>query len=251
MKTFYKYLKTVELYIRSSFPFGFVENSGNLFFPGCSLSSSNPKLVKDIYKYLKKRDKSIGLWSACCGRPLSQFVGRESALGFQEYLLNKVSNNKKLSIVTACGNCFTEFKSISKKKLTLNVTSLYDILSEEEWLVEHKEAMHVHHPCPARTDRDFSEGFEKLINQSNIKIKEQTMNNHSLSCCLSKSENAIKKIDNNRENKFVTYCAHCVKTFQKQIEMRHILQILFNDSKVWKRKGLFSQLVNLLKLKIN
>ncbi len=248
-KVLYECIKKTELYIRSTFPFGFRNKSKIYFFPGCSLSSSNPLLINDIFDYLKQKIPSIELWSACCGRPLTQFIGKKSAEGFQNYLLNKLDENTEITIITACGNCFAEFKSLNRGKPELKVISLYEILSEEKWSVDLENEFSVHHPCPARTDKEFHASFQNLIDKCDIKYDESSMNSHSLSCCLLKSESALNKIEENSNKKFVTYCAHCVRTFQGKLETRHILQMIFNDKRLWKKMGLFRQLFNLLKLK--
>lgn len=248
-KISYEYVKKIELYLRSSFPFGFVRKSNIYFFPGCSLSSSNPLLVNDVFDFLKRKIPAIELWSACCGRPLSQFISKESAEGFQNYLLKKIDKNIEVTIITACGNCFAEFKSFGTKNKKLKVISLYEILAEEEWDPDLESKFKIHHPCPARSDKEFHESFAKLIDKCDIIYDKFSMENHSLSCCLVESDSAQKKIKNNINNKFITYCAHCVRTFQNSFETKHILQLIFNDKRLWKKQGLFRQLFNLLKLK--
>lgn len=239
----------MELNLRISKIFVFLDTNSKLFFPGCALTSTNPELVKSVYLYLNKKDSSIGLWSACCGRPLSQFVDRNSATPFQNKLLKMIPRKENVTIITACGNCFTEFKLITDKFKNIKIESLYDYISNDEWSISNKELFYIHHPCPARSDMDFQESFNDLINKTDLRIESKSIQHHSLSCCLSKTENATNKIANNKDNTFLTYCAHCVKMFQDKIEVRHVLQILFKDETLWSEKNLLIQLLNLLKLK--
>lgn len=249
MKIIYHIFKNIELNIRSFFPLGFIQESEILFFPGCSLTSSNPELVNKVYSYLKELDSSTGIWSACCGRPLTQFVSKKSGKNFQDKLIRKMKFSRKITVITACGNCYTEFKKINNSSVKISVISLYDILSENFWKVKMDSNYHIHHPCPARRDDEFFESFQKLIKNSNIKYDIDSMDNHRLSCCLINNERALERIDKNRQNRFLTYCAHCVKQFQSKINTIHILQLLFNDKTLWKRNNLVKQLYNSFKLK--
>lgn len=249
MKAINRILKNFELNIRSFFPLGFIQQSEILFFPGCSLISADPELVKKIYKYLKTIDNSIGLWSACCGRPLVQFFDKEIGKKFQSKLIRKSIFKSKITVITACGNCFTEFNEMSNDSIEFSVISLYDILSDRFWEISQKKYYKIHHPCPARREEKFLNSFNKLIKNSDIKYDLESMNNHNLSCCLINTNSALKKIEKNKDNLFLTYCAHCVKQFQSKIDTIHILQLLFDNNKKWKKKGLFKQLYNVKKLK--
>lgn len=246
-KALYKFFKTLELNLRNSYPFGFNNKSKTLFFPGCSLASSNPDLVNSVHTHLKEKDVDTGLWSACCGRPLSQFVDRKSGDQFQRSIIKKIKNEKIDKIITSCGNCFVEFKHIKKSVPKLEVISLYDILAENSWDTKKLTDWSVHHPCPARAENDFKKSFENLVSNSDISINES--DEYPLSCCLTKSDHAREKIRKNRDKTFITYCAHCVKSFQKDIKTVHVLQLLFNDVTVWKKNRLVVQFLNYLKIK--
>jgi len=244
VKQILKQVRLSHLKLRNSSLFGFRETGKKrLFFPGCSLPASAPEVVENAYRFLKANDPSIGMWSACCGRPMTQFHGKDSADSIHTDLVNQIQSQGIEEIILACGNCSHEFKAILKEFPHINITSLYDILSGMDISIECNEEWIVHHPCPARGNSDLQNGFYSLAENSGISVASQ--DKHPLPCCLIKSDSADQCRSHLSDKKVITYCAHCTTSFQKDFETKHILQLLFGDNnRIWSRESVPKQFLN-------
>ena len=219
--------------LRTSKQFTLQTNAKRVFFPGCSLTTGSPELVKEIYEYLRNQDPDIGLQLDCCGMPLTKYVGKNAGRKTHERIAQGAQKSGVTEMITACGNCFVELKSAMEKCTNVKITSLYDTLADTPPVSESLDSVLVHHPCPARTDKAFRDSFERLAGKADIGIDTQSIQRrHALSCCLHKTPAAGKLRTEiaGSGKKVVTYCAHCVKEFRSDLPVFHVLQHLFANA---------------------
>lgn len=238
-----------ELWLRNLPPFGQRHRKRRLFFPGCSLPSSDPQLTSKVFAHLRAKDPEIGMWSACCGRPLRQFVDDAAAEPFQDKLLDIVRRDGIEEIVTACGNCLAELRGMTRDEPTVRVRSLYGLLAKEEWRVDTDTLWTVHHPCPARREPDQAEAFEALVDRVGLQRTNPGRAAHPLACCLVEGKSAERKRSRLSGAHLLTYCAHCTRSFQKHIRTRHVLQVLFGTKGFWQPVSLLRSFWNYLRLR--
>ena len=240
----------IELGLRNFAPFGFRSRKKQLFFPGCSLPSSDPALTAKVYDHLRERNPDTGLWSACCGRPLTQFVSKEAAAPLQQGLVDAIRRDGIEELIVACGNCNDELSRVTAEVPSVRIVNLYDLLAEERWDVGATTALTVHHPCPARRDDEQRQAFERLATQANLNLVNPGKGKHPLACCLIKTPSANRKREalSAAGAEVVTYCAHCTRAFQPNVPTRHVLQLLFGSTERWRPVSLFRSFINYFKL---
>jgi hypothetical protein len=241
-----------ELWLRNLPPFGHRSRNRRLFFPGCSLSSSDPEVTARVYAHLRARDPEVGLWSACCGRPLRQFVDDAAAVPFQSGLRDIVRREGIAEVITACGNCLEELRHLTRDEASVRVRSLYDVLAEDQWPVGPEATgvtWTVHHPCPARRQPEQAASFERLVDRVGLKRSNPGRAGHPLPCCLVGGKKAERKRARLAGTALLTYCAHCTRAFQKQIRTRHVLQLLFGSPRLWRPVSLLRSFWSYLRLR--
>jgi uncharacterized CHY-type Zn-finger protein len=241
---------SLEYALKNSAFFGGGKTAKRIFFPGCSLMAASPDLVWKSYGILKQLIPDVGIRTECCGKPLRKFHSSEKADRAAEHsdYLEGVEE-----IITACGNCKVEF---SQSRPQYKVTSLYSYLKEavEMGVLKLKEnsgsaetpnAYKIHHPCSARIDSSQRSELQELLSAAGVEFGEEK--GHALSCCLIRTDNALKKIEKNKNTPFLSYCGHCVKSFSPKMDMKHVLQ-LFWDEYGFNTKGAVSKYRNYRKI---
>jgi hypothetical protein len=222
----------LEFFLKRSRPFVYrTPHKKKLFFPGCALVSAGPEVSLKTWEYLKKKDPETGMWMDCCGMPLTKFINKEASRNTHEDLIQTIRNEGIEEIITSCGNCAVEFKGFIDQIPSLKITSLYDILSEDEWPHSNDldENYFVHHPCSARIDRTEQKAFQKLSDQLGLKVQQPNDKKYPLACCLSHSESAHERIDAVKDQNLLTYCGHCTRVFQNNMPSTHVLELVFQE----------------------
>jgi len=241
---------TVDMHQKFSFSRLFTSDIQNLqsdtiFFPGCALMSYNLEVVKNTYGYLRKKIPGLGIYNKCCGKP-TRFLGKEEK--FKEYfsiLENEFQSKKVKRVITGCQNCFM---TISNNSSTVEVVSLWEVLSSVG-IPENKKGIGekleyeftIHDPCPTRDESIIHESVRDIICQLGFKAKEMKYNREKTLCCgsggmVSLTQNHIAKehVDrraNEANTEYViTYCQECVESMRRGGKGSvHILDVLFNE----------------------
>ncbi|MGL5122969.1 MAG: heterodisulfide reductase-related iron-sulfur binding cluster [Fusobacteriaceae bacterium] len=219
--------------------FASTTKTSTLFWPGCSLMSLDPSIVKKTYKILKNKDKNLGISSFCCGKP-SQYIknGVNFRLRFNK-ITKILNNNSTKTIYTACPNCFNTLKQYTNYE----IKSIWPIIEEffpqnKINILKNKEFI-LHDPCAARKNDDIHISIRSILNKLGITIIEFTKNKNKSLCCGKKnmlmvlnrkigmkilnltSKEAISK-------NLVTYCVSCVESFKLiNISSFYILELIF------------------------
>jgi hypothetical protein len=226
----------LEYRARIASPFTFGTGSRRVFFPGCSLTAADPELVLRSFEWLKARDPTITLWSDCCGMPLEKFSTPAAAARGRERTRRVLAESGTTEIITACGNCTVQFKKLGGD--APRVTSLYALLAEDEWGPRARALPAVvHHPCSARIDKQQQVHFKALANKLGLQVANLDDPKHPLPCCLTTGPGAQAKRDALKDQRVVTYCAHCTVSFQRDVPTRHVLQEAFDSETRWRPRG--------------
>ncbi len=219
-----------------------------VFFPCCSLAEADAALTLQTWAHLHRQDKAIGLWQDCCGMPLIYAHATQAAVTVEARLVTMIESNHIQEIITPCSTCHKRFTAIfAKLAHPPKLTFLYDLLSPTRPLDTGMEELLVHHPCPARAHRDLSSSFYGLAKKMHLPVT-PAGTSHPLSCCLSKTPASKSKRLRHQAKAFVTYCAHCARTFQPGLNMVHILQLFFQSSAPLRQRSWFNKLMNLRKI---
>lgn len=238
----------VEYKLTHMFRFATPSGTGRYFFPGCSLTGGDPELVKKTLEYLQINDPDIGIWFDCCGEPLEMYSPKKHARKAHDDFVSFAMNNNVSEIITACGNCYLRFDTIAHLLPGIRVTFLYDLLLEKENVIKKKQFV-VHHPCPARKNNDLRQSVTTLLSGLELKVENIENKEHALSCCLIRNQHAREKKKQLKDKHVLTYCGHCVKSFQKELKISHVLEILFGKNRFFKKMSLVRNLLRYRTLK--
>lgn len=239
-----------------------------VFFPGCSLSASNPSIVKELSQMLNKDD--IGLFSGCCASP-SSISGDLELYNKNQYKIEKeFKENGIEEVIVACSNCYMALQNIDGIK----VTSVYSVLEKMELInVDYvkssiKDEFIIHDPCPTRFEEEVQSSARKLLKKSGVKFSEFKNNRSQTSCCGDGSMVSVlntdmsklqlkKRVNEANDLKILSYCQSCVNNFKSQKnDSKHLLEILINANsfeketstlKKWGNRYMISKYVNELK----
>lgn len=233
----------LEYRLRTRWPFALGSGGRRVFFPGCALTAADPALTLKTYEWLKERDPTVELWSDCCGMPLEKFSTPEAAARGRARTRRLLESTKTTEVITACGNCRVQFKSLQVPGLRL--TSVYRLLAEEDWGPRAAALPSiVHHPCSARVDPTQQEDFGALASRLGLSVSNSDSKGHPLACCLVRTPSAMKRREALAGQHLITYCAHCTVSFQDSLPSRHVLQEAFGTAEErWVPRGKVGRLL--------
>ncbi len=234
-----KWFKTGEIKLKNSRFFSYRKSAKKIFYPGCSLPGADPDFSLKLYRKLQKKEPGLGIWFDCCAKPLRMTRANEAAETMEQDLLQSMLAAGVEEVYTACGNCFQQFKGFAATRLKIHM--VYDLLDELD-PVPASTDWTIHHPCFARSEPQLQQGVLRLADQHGFEINNRQQKDHPLPCCLHTNTRAQERRRKLQQGKLLTYCAHCVMSFQQDIPTRHLLQELLGSSAVWKKlttAGLF------------
>ncbi|MGB3367722.1 MAG: (Fe-S)-binding protein [Acidaminobacteraceae bacterium] len=251
-KKYRRKYRVIESHQKNLFRSMFINSTENkrVFFPGCSLSASNPSLVKELSRILEKDD--IGLFSGCCASPSSISGDIDLFNKNRDKIKKEFEDNKVEEVIVACSNCYMALQNIDNIK----VSSLYKVLEDGDLLdVSYRKPdidseFIIHDPCPTRFEEDIQSSARYLLEKSGIKFNEFKYNRSSTSCCGEGSMVSVldtdmskhqlsRRVSEAKEVKIISYCQTCVNNFKSQNnDSSHILELLINSgNRVVKEKS--------------
>lgn len=213
-----------------------------VFFPGCSLVAQNPKMVKEVYEFLKEEEKNLKLHIKCCGKPTQSMGDKEKFLKYYSELDEDFEKMKTKKVITACSNCFNTIKENSED---IEVISIWEEISKRDLSrfkrkSNKKVKFALHDPCPTRKETQLHDSIRKILQSVDVEFEEFEYSREKTLCCGSGSMlmctskelafTQMKKRANqtNREH-IVTYCQECVESMKRGGKKSvHILDLLFN-----------------------
>jgi uncharacterized membrane protein YdjX (TVP38/TMEM64 family)/Fe-S oxidoreductase len=216
-----------------SFPFSHYPDTDTVFWPGCSLAGSNPKIVKKILSILNKSlNKKVGLALDCCSDPLYQMGDSESVEKITEDIRYRFKKHGINYVITGCVNCK---KIFSLHFPEIRTEHILEVIPKDYINIEKlkNDKLFIHHPCPSFRFRKIHENLKDFYIDSN-KISE--INNPS--CCgLGGGLSSIDKelsdkfteriFEKSEDSKIITYCMGCKNNFlKKNRKTYHFLEFI-------------------------
>ncbi len=223
-----------------------VEQKKRIFFPGCSLSSHSPDIVRDTYEYLKEKLPGIGITLKCCGNPTYSMGQKDKFNDLYETVQNEFEDSDIEEVIVACQNCYNVIKENSPN---IRVVSLWEVISEygipeykKDYYKSIDKVFSIHDPCPTRNEKDIHDSIRDIAYKLGINISEMEFIREKTLCCGSGAMIGVtnKKLAHNQREKranqsgsdyIISYCEECVESMKKGGKKSiHILDLLFNDS---------------------
>jgi len=208
-----------------------------LFFPGCQIGASDPRLVMRSYDFLLNNFPSTALLLGCCGAP-ADWAGDAPS---HEEVLKKIrsawSNLGNPAIVFACATCNLMFR---KHLPEMKGVFIYDLIARSAAIpsIPGNKTASVFDPCAARHEDDLQEAIRSIATRAGFRLEPLPMEGRLAECCSYGgqvsvahppfAEYTIKKVINRNTNPYITYCSNCRDTFARAgKETMHILDLVF------------------------
>lgn len=238
------------------------ESSKYVFFPGCQLPASEPRLVKEVYKDLcEKLEGGVGLLFACCGS-IGKWAERKDLYKNSLDKINKAYRELGCpEIIAACPTCYKILKDELEED---NIKGIWDILEN----IKNKEeegknkTLAIHDACTSRCDKNIQKSVRNLVENLGYKIEEIDYNKDKTTCCGYGGLTSIAnkelgdKIINTRIKQsdcdYLTYCINCRDRFlSKGKNSKHLLELFYNFQGNSKNPGISERRYNRLQLKLD
>lgn len=131
-----------------SFPFSYYSKHDTVFWPGCGLAGTNPKIVKKTVRLLNNHlNKKAGIVLDCCFDPVYQIGDVETVKNAVNTIAERLKKNKIEHVITGCLNCT---KILSQYLPDIKVAHFLDVLPENisnRVFQSETSAVYIHHPC--------------------------------------------------------------------------------------------------------
>ncbi|WP_045220127.1 (Fe-S)-binding protein [Desulfonatronum thioautotrophicum] len=169
-------------------------SSKNVFFPGCTLPGTRPRITWQFFEALRSLYPDMAMVLDCCHKP-SHDLGRQSFFlerfqGIQDRLL--ALGVKRLFV--ACPNCHKVFKQYGGGQ---EVVTVYEALAQGRYHVQGQEAVHqdfaispdtsvqvaIHDPCPLRDEPKTHEAVRALLSTRGFALREMKNSRTRTLCC--------------------------------------------------------------------
>ena len=219
------------------------EASAAVFFPGCQLSASSPKMVKQVYAHLRQvLSGGVGLMLGCCNAPAAwagqadQFEAEFSRLREQWAALGRPE------IIPACSNCYQILKIHLQEA---KITSLWQVLEEKglpaDLFVKDGRSLAVHDPCTTRHEPGIQQSVRSLLHRLGQPFEELELGRNHTECCgfggLMQNANpdlaktVVQRLSGKSPADYLTYCSGCRDNLAASGKRTvHILDLIFPDA---------------------
>ncbi len=211
------------------------ETCETVFFPGCRLGMSAPRLVKEAYRFLQAQSGgNTGLMLGCCGVPALWAGDLERLRENTERLRSAWIRLGKPTLIFACATCE---RTLREHLPEIPLVSLYEKM--EEAGLQPREAGYaeaaVFDPCAAREDSELRRSVRSLAEKAGTALTELPGQGR---CCGFGGHIQVPNPELFRrfaedaaeaaEVPYVTYCINCREVFRsRDKESLHILETYF------------------------
>ncbi len=211
-----------------------------VYFPGCSLPGTRPKVFQQLFYTLAANIEHLGLVLDCCARP-SHDLGDVSAAESQ--VRDMCSVLRKAGVETIYVSCPGCYSMLSSQAGSLRIRTIYEYLDTCEHLVlpVFEGTATVHDCCVTRDHQELHEAVRSLLSRMGIQCHEMQHTGSHTICC--GEGGGVHLLDAElagawgqiRQQEFtaisaltvVTYCGGCSEYLGRHMTTCHILDLLF------------------------
>jgi len=219
------------------------------FFPGCTLLTYAPELIRASFHHLSRAYKELTLITDCCGMPLHQLGLRSRGDAYIYSVTTKLQHLKVKSLITACPNCYYQLRPVLKDS-EIKLMTIYETLNRSKLcgLPEKntgKPLVTMHDSCPDRFDGIFAGQTRKALTQKGFALVEMEHKRRTTLCCGSGGQvthfqpelaeelvkSRVQEAERSGAQILASYCLGCVLNFTKipgKPKIRHVLNLLLD-----------------------
>lgn len=211
------------------------DTCGYVFFPGCRLGMSDPRLVKESYRFLQdSTGGDTGLMLGCCGAP-ALWAGDLERLNANIARIREAWERMgRPTLVFACATCERNLREYLPE---IPLVSLYRKMADAGLAPAGAgyEAAAVFDPCAAREESELRASVRSLAEKAGTALTELSGGSR---CCGFGGHIQVPNPELFRrlgeeaagasEQPYIVYCANCREVFRSRgKDCRHILETYF------------------------
>ncbi len=208
------------------------------FFPGCQLGASDPRLVRESYRFLVEHYPDTALMLQCCGAP-AEWAGEEALhRSVRERISADWAKLGRPTVVFACPTCKIMFKKYLPE---IPGRFLYPLLAEKvvrPAAALPAETASVFDPCASREEPELQQAVRRLAVDAGFHLAPLPMAGRMAECCSYGGQVAVahppyarhvvQQRTGRNEHPYLTYCSNCRDVFARAgKKTRHILDVVF------------------------
>ncbi|WP_072771730.1 heterodisulfide reductase-related iron-sulfur binding cluster [Desulfitobacterium chlororespirans] len=213
------------------------------FLPGCTMLTYSPELTKRVYAALAKKYETVLFLDHCCGIPMYHIGLPERGDKIKGELREKARHLGVKRLITACPNCYYQFKKEAAFQ-DVEIITVYEALADEFIANQGSEVYAIHDSCPDRFEGIFGSQVREALDRGNYRRTEMKHHGKNSVCCGSSGQlghfrpewAAEHEVQNLEEagkagaDTLLAYCHACVLNFgniaDHKSKVRHALNTL-------------------------
>lgn len=209
-----------------------------LFFPGCRLGGSNPRLVLDSFQAVLDHAPQSALFLSCCGAPAEWAGEEELHRQAVQHFARVWEELGQPQVVFACLNCRQQLRRHLPQAEGISLYELLDQWGHPVPNVGAGRTAAVFDPCPSRDFAETQKAVRSLAQKAGFRLEPLPLEGAYAQCCgwggqieIANPKHA-EGITQNRAGAsplpYLVYCANCRDVFRRRgKEADHILRAIF------------------------
>ena len=209
-----------------------------IFFPGCQLGASDPRYVKESYRFLLGLEPGVALRLGCCGAPAVWAGDMELFRRVRERILDDWRALGSPQMVMACPTCLEMFARYIPE---IDCAPLVDILAASGHPPAEQgngEIVSVFDPCASRNRPESQRAARSLVRGAGYELAPLPYEGKRAQCCSYGGQIDIAapkyarwladQRSKDGEAPYVVYCSNCRDVFAHAGKpVRHVLDVFF------------------------
>jgi len=210
----------------------------DIFFPGCQLGASDPRLVTETFRFLRGQTPGIALKLGCCGVPAVWAGDMALFRQVRDQLLDDWNKLGQPRFILTCPSCMEVFRLYLPE---IHTVLLYDIMVECGVPFKEKRegtVISVFDPCSSRNRPETQQAVRQMLRSTGYLLDPLPYEGKEAQCCSYGGQISIaspdfsnwlvKKRAAEGEAPYITYCSNCRDVFKMAGKpVWHILELFF------------------------
>lgn len=211
-----------------------------IFFPGCALTGSRPRVTLQTYEHLQGIIPNLGIVLDCCSKPSHDLGDQGYFNAMFEEMTDWLRRQGITKVLVACPNCQNMF---SQYALCLETRSVYEILQTLPATPENTDApcISLHDPCASRFFGATQTAARTLLEQQGFTISEADYSGRRTLCCgeggavgCVNPDRAltwtVRTLRETEGQPLISYCAACTQKLKRnnRSPANHLLDLVFD-----------------------
>lgn len=216
------------------------ERFDTLFFPGCSVATYAPEIVRATHAWLQAQGMVVGITDLCCGKVLESLGLHERTEQLKAYLLRQMQTAGATRLVTVCPNCHA---GLAESLEGIEAISLYQLLRDAGVQVPGDQKLTIHDSCADRETGKFGADLRAILGGNSV-VEMEHSGKDTICCgsggivpfvdpelCASRTQRRVEEFAQTEAGCMVTQCMSCSRRLSSQAQtgqVRHCLELIFN-----------------------